>query len=234
TIVITGEYDGMADMPDRPWNLLAVVNAMAGAIVVHVPVMYTSDLDELPNLPEKYITTDVNSSGGTTTHYLVPTKVLPLVQLLPFLKSQEAALKAKIDKGYKRNDPVTTTAGATSLVAEASTAAETVTLDVEATPVTATADAAAGAVSVTEAEPVTKTEAATLREARAEARAEAKAARAEARAAAKAEAADARAAAKAERAAAREARKAARADDGSDVDSPADETGSSDAAGASE
>ena len=234
-VAVTGEYDGLADMPDRWWNFLAVVNAMAGAIVVHVPVMF-ADLDEVP---EENITVDVNIKEGTTTHYLVPAKVLPLVQVLPFLKSQEAALKAKIDKGYKRNDPVTT-ASATSLVAEASTAAaQTVTLDVAATPVTAAADAAGDAVSATEAEPVTKTEAATRREARAEARAEAKearaeakAARAEARAAAKAEAAEARAAAKAERAAAREARKAARAD--SDVDSPADETGSSDAAGASE
>lgn len=36
-IVVTGEYDGMADFPDRWWNLLAVANAVAGSIFVHVP-----------------------------------------------------------------------------------------------------------------------------------------------------------------------------------------------------
>ena len=60
---------------------------------------------------------DDNIKGGTTTHYLVPTKVLPLVQVMPFLKPREAELRAKIDKGYARNDPVTTTARATTLVA---------------------------------------------------------------------------------------------------------------------
>lgn len=100
-VVITGEYDGFADFPDRPWNTLAVANAMAGAIVVHVPVMYGS----LASVPAKNITVETNAKGGTTTHYLVPTATLPLVQLNPKLKSQEAALKAKIDAGYSRNDP---------------------------------------------------------------------------------------------------------------------------------
>ncbi len=30
-IVVTGEYDGLADWPDRPWNLLAVANAWLGS-----------------------------------------------------------------------------------------------------------------------------------------------------------------------------------------------------------
>ena len=101
-VVITGEYDGFADFPDRPWNALAVANAMAGAIVVHVPVMYGG----LGAVPAKNITVETNAKGGTTTHYLVPTATLPLVQLNPKLKSQEAALKAKIDAGYSRNDKV--------------------------------------------------------------------------------------------------------------------------------
>lgn len=59
-VAVTGEYDGLADMPDRWWNFLAVANAMAGAIVVHVPVMF-ADLDEVP---EENITVDVNIKGG--------------------------------------------------------------------------------------------------------------------------------------------------------------------------
>ncbi|MGB3170321.1 MAG: PE-PPE domain-containing protein [Rhodococcus sp. (in: high G+C Gram-positive bacteria)] len=102
--VVTGEYDGMADFPDRWWNFTAVLNAIAGGIFVHIPVMF-ADLD---SVPAENITVDVNSLDGTTTHYLVPTAKLPLVRLLPFLASQEAELKAKIDKAYIRNDAPTT------------------------------------------------------------------------------------------------------------------------------
>jgi hypothetical protein len=111
--VITGEYDGMADFPDRWWNLLAVVNAIAGGIVVHVPVMFK----DYEDIPAENISETVNESGGVTKHFLVPTEKLPLVQLLPFLAPREAELKAKIDKGYKRNDVVTDTARRTASTA---------------------------------------------------------------------------------------------------------------------
>ncbi|KMO70817.1 PE-PPE domain-containing protein [Mycolicibacterium chlorophenolicum] len=100
-IVVTGEYDGMADFPDRWWNLLAVANAVAGSIFVHVPVMFA----DLSKVPAENIDVDVNSKGGNTTHYLVPTEKLPLVRLFPSLASREAELKATIDAGYSRNDP---------------------------------------------------------------------------------------------------------------------------------
>ncbi len=191
-VVVTGEYDGMADMPDRPWNLLAVANAMVGSVLVHVPVMYSN----LSKVPDENITVSENTEGGTTTHYLVPTKVLPLVQVMPFLKFREAELKAKIDKGYSRNDPVTSTAGANTVVA--------VEPPAESSTVPADTDADSP-----------RTVAAAKREAKREARAEAAAARREARAEAKAEAA-------ATRQAKREARAAARdrnADDSQDSDS---------------
>lgn len=172
-VVITGEYDGFADFPDRPWNALAVANAMAGAIVVHVPVMYGS----LASVPAKNITVETNAQGGTTTHYLVPTTTLPLVQLNPKLKSQEAALKAKIDAGYSRNDKVTTS--------------PVKSLAVEAPPVVDTPEP--------QADPTPRADAAAQREARAAHRAEVKAAKREARAQAKA----ARAAQREERKAAR-------------------------------
>ncbi|HEY9266794.1 MAG TPA: PE-PPE domain-containing protein, partial [Mycobacterium sp.] len=99
-IVVTGEYDGLADFPDRWWNLLAVANAIAGSVYVHIPVMFA----DLSKVPAENITVDVNSQGGTTSHYLVPTTKLPLVQMFPSLAWQEAELKAAIDKGYSRND----------------------------------------------------------------------------------------------------------------------------------
>lgn len=102
TTVVVGEYDGWADFPDRKLNFIADANALLGAIVVHIPVMFA----DLSTVPAANITSITNSLGGVTTNYLVPTTTLPLVTVFPFLKSQEAALKKIVDAGYKRNDPV--------------------------------------------------------------------------------------------------------------------------------
>lgn len=104
TVEVTGEYDGLADFPDRWWNLTAVANAMAGAAVRHIPAMFA----DLSTVPDKNITVTQNLLGGTTTRYLVPAERLPLVLLNPSLAPREAELKATIDRGYSRNDPVRT------------------------------------------------------------------------------------------------------------------------------
>ena len=124
THVITGEFDGLADMPDRWWNLTAVVNAMAGAIVVHIPVMF-ADLDDVP---AENITVKTNALGGTTTHYLVPTEELPLVTLLPFLKPMEDSLRASVERGYKRYDDVPSAARTAAVATVAAEPAEDTTV----------------------------------------------------------------------------------------------------------
>jgi hypothetical protein len=123
--VVTGEYDGAADLPDRWWNFLALANAIAGGIFVHVPMMFN---DYAAITPDENITTVTNSKGGVTTTYLVPTAKLPIVQLLPFLASREAELKAKIDSAYSRNDDrlaASRTVATTSSLAAASSVVET-------------------------------------------------------------------------------------------------------------
>lgn len=100
TTVVGAEYDGFGDFPDRWWNGVAVLNAIAGIIVKHVPSMFT----DLSTVPESHITVTTNILGGVTTRYLVPAEKLPLVELLPFLAPQEAQLKAIVDSAYKRND----------------------------------------------------------------------------------------------------------------------------------
>lgn len=100
TVVVTAEYDGFADFPDRVWNIVAVVNAYAGEILNHVPSVFT----DLSTVDKSNITVHTNSLGGVTTNYFIPSPQLPLVELLPFLAPQEAALKAIVDMGYKRND----------------------------------------------------------------------------------------------------------------------------------
>ena len=112
--VVTYEYDGFADFPDRPWNLLAVSNALAGTLLLHNST-YFVDLDTVPaevGAP--------NEKGGVTTRYLVKAKTLPLVALNPSLALMEPQLKKLVDSGYSRNDAVsiTNTAALTSTVTE--------------------------------------------------------------------------------------------------------------------
>ena len=43
TTIVIGEYDGWADPPDRPWNLVSAANALAGIVYVHGPPIFTAD-----------------------------------------------------------------------------------------------------------------------------------------------------------------------------------------------
>jgi opacity protein-like surface antigen len=101
--VVTGQYDGYADPPDRP-DPVAIANAAAGSQLVHIPAM----LSPLSAVPASNITTRTNAKGGVTTSYLVPTETLPLVALNPRLKAQEATLRKQIDAAYVRNAPTQT------------------------------------------------------------------------------------------------------------------------------
>jgi hypothetical protein len=110
TIVVVGEYDGWADFPDRPWNLLADANALAGITYVHS----NSSLSNPDGVPPQNITVVTNPTGATTTTYLVPTPTLPLLQPLVQLGVPAAivgilntALKPAVDTGYSRNDAAT-------------------------------------------------------------------------------------------------------------------------------
>jgi PE-PPE domain len=105
--VIIPEYDGYSDFPDRPSNLYAVANAIAGMFSVHV----TGAFADLAAVPASNITTTTNSKNGVTTTYLVPTNYLPL--LLPLriigvpesiVSAMEEELKPIVDSGYSRND----------------------------------------------------------------------------------------------------------------------------------
>ena len=77
TTEIVHEYDGFADFPDNPLNLLADLNAVAGVIYEH-PNKSGVDLTD----PRNVVTSSTNSLGGTTTHILLPTDELPLTRPL--------------------------------------------------------------------------------------------------------------------------------------------------------
>ncbi len=102
--VVTYEYDGMADFPDRPTNFMAVSNAVAGMLVLH-SATYFADLSSVPD--ENITVGEENADGGVTTRYLIPAEHLPLVQVMPWLAPMEPQLKQMVDAGYSRNDEQT-------------------------------------------------------------------------------------------------------------------------------
>lgn len=113
TVYVTREYDGIADFPDRPMNLLATANAVMGVAYLHPN--YGVDLSDVP---EDNITETTNTKGGRTTSYLVATKELPLTKPLRQLgvdrrivDEVDKRLRPVVDSGYKRNDPKSESGG---------------------------------------------------------------------------------------------------------------------------
>ncbi len=78
TDIYTIQYDGFADFPQYPLNILADANAIAGISVDH---------PDYPTLTPAQVATAIQepvSPGetGDTNYYMIPTQTLPLVQLL--------------------------------------------------------------------------------------------------------------------------------------------------------
>lgn len=104
---VVAVYDGLADFPDRPENMFAVANAIAGSTIVHTPAAFTS-----PDIvPPQNIRNQVNSRGATETSFLIPVTNLPMTLPLRYLgvpdwgvDMLDGALQPIIDAGYSRND----------------------------------------------------------------------------------------------------------------------------------
>lgn len=103
TTIVIGEYDGWADPPDRPWNLIAVANAMLGLVYSHGPAIWGVDPAAVP-----LANTTVD---GTVTTYFVQASNLPLTQ--PFrdigipdsvMDRADQLLRPIVDAGYVRHD----------------------------------------------------------------------------------------------------------------------------------
>ncbi|KMO84139.1 putative PPE family protein PPE42 [Mycolicibacterium chubuense] len=103
-LIVKTEYDGLADFPDNTWNMLAVSNAVMGAMTLHVK---NSNFD-IRNNPTEY-TIEVNSAGGTTTTILIPAEVLPILAPMvafhfdpKFVAALDSKLRPIIDSAYNR------------------------------------------------------------------------------------------------------------------------------------
>uniref|UniRef100_UPI00389A1FD2 PPE family protein n=1 Tax=Mycobacterium sp. HUMS_1102779 TaxID=3383487 RepID=UPI00389A1FD2 len=106
TSVVYSQYEGWADPPNRPWNLPADLNALAGAEYLHWPTELASPSQVVE------VSSVTNALGGTTTTYMVPTPILPILMPLqqigvaaPIVGDLNAALTPLVDAGYSQYDP---------------------------------------------------------------------------------------------------------------------------------
>jgi PE-PPE domain len=76
TDIYTNQYDGAADFPQYPLNVLADVNAILG-------VFYDHDYADLtPTQVGTAVVEAVSPGAGDTTYYFIPTQTLPLLDPL--------------------------------------------------------------------------------------------------------------------------------------------------------
>lgn len=134
TVDVAFQYDGVADFPLYPINVLADLNAIAGFWYTHGSYLSPDggDVDRLPNglTPAELaaaIADPANqqiTAGSDTTYVLVPTPDLPLLQPLrdfgkatgteflttPLIDLIQPALRVLIETGYDRSLPYATPA----------------------------------------------------------------------------------------------------------------------------
>ncbi|MFZ1164135.1 PE-PPE domain-containing protein [Mycobacterium sp.] len=129
TIDIASQYDGNADFPQYPINVLADLNAVLGFIYEHagygdgplpepIPAIWPPS-DPLPPLTasfaDEYVlgsTQVVQQLDGDTTFYFIPTTDLPLLDPLrslgvpePVLQIFQPVLQVIVEAGYDRSIP---------------------------------------------------------------------------------------------------------------------------------
>lgn len=112
TVVVNEQWDGWANPPDRPWNVLSVVNAIMGAVYT---VNGSNDHSQtsLDSVSDAVLVSEtVNSLGGTTSTYLVPRAQLPITRPLlqlgvprPIVDEIDKLLTPLILTGYSSVTP---------------------------------------------------------------------------------------------------------------------------------
>jgi len=101
TSIYTVQYDGIADAPQYPLNVLSDVNAIMGYFFVHntYPLMTATQVANAVPLP---------TTGGDTHYYMLMTQDLPLLQPIrdipyvgpPIADIFEPDLRVLVDMGY--------------------------------------------------------------------------------------------------------------------------------------
>ena len=107
----TREYDGFADFPRYPLNLLSVLNAGLGIVYVHTKYAPTDTCQTFCLTQQEVVdAVELPTTPGTTTqkYYFIPTENLPLVEPLrviplignPIADLIQPVLKVLVNLGY--------------------------------------------------------------------------------------------------------------------------------------
>ena len=122
TIDVADQYDGLADVPQYPANLVADLNDLLGIIYVHtsygagaIPALFPDSAPLSGPFADEYAlgsTEIVKQVSGDATFYLIPTQTLPLLDPLldlgvpqPVLDIVQPALQVIVEAGYDRDIP---------------------------------------------------------------------------------------------------------------------------------
>lgn len=122
TIDVAIQYDGLADVPQFPVNLVADLNDLLGIIYVHtsygsgaVPGWFPPSTPLSGPFTDEYVlgsTEIVKQVAGDTTFYLVPTQNLPLFDPLldlgvpqSIINIFQPAAQVIVEAGYDRSTP---------------------------------------------------------------------------------------------------------------------------------
>jgi hypothetical protein len=106
TVVFTRQYDGIADFPLYPLNLVADLNAVLGFVYVH-----THPFD-VSLAPDPSASRPIKTQAGDTSYYFFPTADLPLFGPLRSVGVPESVIdvvepvfKVLVELGYDRSIP---------------------------------------------------------------------------------------------------------------------------------
>jgi hypothetical protein len=122
-VEVIRQYDGWADWPTGPFNLVAWANAAVGMSTTHVFGYFDVDIDDPTNV--RYTPDRADGTPGNITYVFVPTPTLPLVTALtgplaPLLNPVlDPLLRPMVEAGYNR--PITVPAGGAGSAATAPT-----------------------------------------------------------------------------------------------------------------
>ena len=122
TIDVADQYDGLADVPQYPANLVADLNDLLGIIYVHtsygagaIPALFPDSAPLSGPFADEYVlgsTEIVKQVSGDATFYLIPTQTLPLLDPLldlgvpqSVLDIVQPALQVIVEAGYDRDIP---------------------------------------------------------------------------------------------------------------------------------
>ncbi|TDO07360.1 PE-PPE domain-containing protein [Mycobacterium sp. BK086] len=108
TVDVARQYDGWADFPKYPLNVLATINAIMGMVYVHGQTqteLTAGDIDAAKAGGSAYY-----QQHGDTTYYLIRTPLVPILMPLkgivpdPILGAIDPVLRTFIEMGYDRSD----------------------------------------------------------------------------------------------------------------------------------